>query len=352
MNKLSVTFDCIIFGLQRFGGISNYWARIVDGMRSESQLNAKFLLPSAIKYQEFNSTLRDQQISQIELLPPSITRFLPASIGNWNEKIFHTSYYRFPLKPVENYVVTVYDFTYERYRKGLPLLVHTKQKLASIRSADTVICISQATKNDVIEFCPGIDESKLHVIPLGVDRELYYPDPIDLRLSNINRITLFVGQRSGYKRFDLAVEAIEACPKLILGIVGPSLSSDEKSMLVKKLGSRWHEFGPVSSVVLRNLYSSAYAFIFPSDYEGFGLPILEAMACGCPVVAAQLSSFPEVGGNAALYAKDQTGVEYARILKELNDDDFRKESIFRNMIHVGSYSWGQTIAKTRNLYLT
>lgn len=348
IDKIDITLDCIIFGLQRFGGISNYWAKLVDGVISDSTVSGALILPSKSIYNGFNEEWSAHKKNRIEALPSSISRYFPVGLDS-STNVLHTSYYRLPINPIKKYIVTVYDFTYERYRIGLPRYIHTKQKLASIRRADSVICISESTKNDVIEFCPNIDSSKLHVIPLSVDKNLFFPElhPI---YTNMDRTVLFVGQRGGYKRFDLAIDALYASRNLILGIVGPPLTVDEKVFLSKRLGSRWHEFGPISTSDLRALYSSAYAFIFPSDYEGFGLPILEAMACGCPVIAAGLSSLPEVGKGAAHYANSQNGEVYAELLSKLEIGNVRLDTISKGIKHASNTSWSDCLSKTKLLY--
>ena len=348
MEETSVILDCIIFGLQRFGGISNYWAKLVNEVVNESNVSGTLILPGKSIYSGFNQEWLAQTKNRVEVLPPFISRYLPIRLCN-SKDILHTSYYRLPINPVKKYIVTVYDFTYERYRIGLPKFIHTKQKLASIRRADSVICISESTRNDVMEFCPEIDPSKLHVIPLSVDKNLFFPEPRPIH-KDMDRTVLFVGQRRGYKRFDLAVDAVYASHNLFLGVVGPPLTIDEKIFLSKRLGSRWHEFGPISSSDLRALYSSAYAFLFPSDYEGFGLPILEAMACGCPVIAAGLSSLPEVGKEAAYYANGQNGEAYAELLGKLEMGNVRSDAISRGIKHASNTSWSECLVKTKLLY--
>lgn len=349
---MNVHLDAIIFALQRHGGISNYWAKLIESVYEDSNLNINFTFPSAINYRNFNNKWLLLPGLEIEYLNYKISRYLKANVFNSNE-VFHTSYYRLPNSHVKRYVVTVYDFTYEYFRKGIPRKVHSNQKLASIRCADVVICISESTRRDLIEFCPDVDEGKLFVVPLGLDRDEFYPDaPIAETCINVYEgMVLFVGQRDGYKRFDLAVDAIRGSTDLMLGIVGPPLSNREKFFLQSQLGSRWVEFGPVSTHLLRQLYSIAFAFIFPSNYEGFGLPILEAMACGCPVVAAGLSSLPEVGGDAAYYAASQTGDEYAWLLSGLGDRELRKEMIRRGFERASKFSWLQTTEATKKLYL-
>lgn len=344
-----VTLDGIIFGLQKIGGISNYWARLVDYVSNANQLESSLIVPNNIKFRDFNTDWLERMPVQHEKLDIRVARYLPVKYSGQCD-IFHTSYYRVPQNKVKKYVVTVYDFTYERYRSGLARLIHNKQKLASINMADEVLCISDSTKQDVLEFCPNVDANKVHVIPLAVDGKTFFQDEL-ITTSSIDFVVLFVGQRNGYKRFDLAVEAISQSPRLTLGVVGPELTDKEKQVLQARLGKRWREFGPVSNDKLRRLYSSVFAFIFPSDYEGFGLPILEAMACGCPVVAASRSSFPEIGGGAACYAKYQTPESYSAVLNELDSISVRKDVIKRGLERASEYNWSQTFKKTMSIYL-
>ena len=348
-NGHPITLDCIIFGLQRFGGISNFWAKLVDHVSVEPALNGCLVLPNNVCYRDFDAAWLERLPVLRESLAAKYGRYLPAPTPI-DANVFHTSYYRLPRQRVGKYVVSVYDFTYERYRTGLARFVHSKQKIESIRRADAVLCISDSTRRDVIEFCPGVETSKLHVIHLGVDAGSFYPES-SLACQANQLIVLFVGQRGGYKRFDLAVEAIRASPRLSLGVVGPKLSDAERSLLLERLGSRWREFGPVSNIELRKLYSSAFAFIFPSDYEGFGLPILEAMACGCPVVAASLSSLPEVGGQAAHYARSQSGESYAAALDTLGDVATREDAVSAGIERAAHFAWSSTLQRIQAVYL-
>ena len=346
----SITLDCIIFGLQRFGGISNYWANLLGHISVDPALAGSLILPKNITYRDFDAVWLHRMQVLRESFDVRIGRYLPAPTI-FDGGVFHTSYYRLPRQRVEKYVVSVYDFTYERYRTGLPRFVHTKQKLASIQRADAVLCISESTRRDVIDFCPEVDPTRLHVIHLGVDRNVFYQESAAYSISNEETV-LFVGQRSGYKRFDLAVEAVRQSPRLSLGVVGPPITIAERTLLQTRLKDRWHEFGPVSTGELRRLYSSVYAFIFPSDYEGFGLPILEAMACGCPVVAAARSSLPEVGGAAAFYAENQTGASYASALNALDSVALRQSAVSRGVARAAEFDWLKSFQSTKTVYLS
>jgi mannosyltransferase len=347
-NTLPITLDSIIFGLQRFGGISNYWAKLVEHVSTDSSLDGRLILPNNLTFRDFDSLWLQRMPVLREKLDANIGRYLPVSNAG-DSNVFHTSYYRLPRQRVAKYVVSVYDFTYERYHTGFARFIHSKQKLASIRRADAVLCISESTRRDVIDFYPEVEAAKLHVIHLGVDGNAFYPEPLNSWATN-SQIVLFVGQRGGYKRFDLAIEAIRQSPRLSLGVVGPTLTAEERALLLASLGDRWHEFGPVSNTDLRRLYSSVFAFIFPSDYEGFGLPILEAMACGCPVVVSSLSSLPEVGGSAAFYAERQMGENYARALSNLDSVEVRDHAVNRGKERAREFCWDNTFELTKNIY--
>jgi mannosyltransferase len=343
-----ISLDCIIFGLQRFGGISNYWARVIDHACDEPTLEGTLVLPQQLTFSNYDAGWTRRMAVLHDALDARIARYLHSPVAAAQD-VFHTSYYRLPRRRAGKYVVSAYDFTYERYRSGLARRVHSLQKFTSLERADAVLCISESTRRDVLEFCPRVDARKLHVVPLGIDRAAFYPEPTVQPPARKNTV-LFVGQRAGYKRFDLAIAAIQLSKRLSLGIVGPELTTEEREALHGALGERWHEFGPVSSARLRQLYSSANAFVFPSDYEGFGLPVLEAMACGCPVVAANKASLPEVGGSAALYAESQSGEAYAAALQALESADSRESTVRAGIARAEQFSWSQTMRETFAIY--
>jgi len=347
---LAVTLDGIVFGLQRYGGISNYWGRLVRHLDAEPGISVHEVLPRELRYQEYDPAWHARASVHTESLRNGVARYLDVgAAGRAPGDVFHTSYYRVPSRKASRYVVTVYDFIYERYVHGPARWVHTWQKLRSIRRADAVLCISGATRDDVLRHAPDVDPAKVHVVYLGVDTQSFHPVAA-AGAARDNRV-LYVGQRAGYKRFDLAVEAMAQCPDLTLDIVGPPLSAEETARLESRLHGRWHLHGSVPGARLRELYSTAFAFIFPSDYEGFGLPILEAMACGCPVVAAHTASLPEVGGDAAVYAREQRPGAYAEALLALQGSpSARQAAIEAGLRRVQRFSWDRTFDETLAAY--
>jgi mannosyltransferase len=343
LNRL--VLDCIIFGLQRFGGISNFWMRLMEATTQNASLGrVELLMPRSTHTQEMPDI--SGKMIYTEFLSQRLSRYLPAQIAPGGA-VFHTSYYRLPRRSVDRYITSVYDFTYERYFNGLPKLVHHVQKRASVQAADMSVCISEATRTDLLSYFSKVDPAKTCVVPLGVDCSRFYPDH---SAHDGGPYVLFVGQRAGYKRFDLAVDALSLTPDLALAIVGQPLTADEKARLEELLPGRWVKHESVGGDALRRLYSNAFAFLFPSDYEGFGLPILEAMACNCPTVAANRSSFPEVAGDAALLAEDQTAEVYAALLSRLEDDACRARLVAAGKERVTLFEWQRTFSRLWDCY--
>ena len=244
---------------------------------------------------------------------------------------------------------TVHDMIPELL--GLPTDSGPHQgKLELAKRSDLILVISESTASCLKEMAPSLAD-RIVVVPLGVQYEHFGAPSKPPGGVNFPYV-LFIGARTGYKRFDLAIEAIRrASINFCLGIVGPPLNPTEILELNVKLGSRWRFFGSVSSSRLRELYSSVYALIFPSDCEGFGLPLLEAMACNCPVVAAGRASLPEVGGSAALYSDRQDPDEYTNALVSLGSPSLRMQHIYAGSRQAATFTWERTCALTQSLYL-
>lgn len=348
-DRISITLDASVFGLQAYGGISNYWDRLINYMDTAPNVSSHVLLPRNIQYAGYDPRSHARSSSRREVVPTSMARYLDVRPGRHCD-VFHSSYFRVPSTRSCRFVVTVYDFIYERFIHGPARWVHSWQKGRAIRHADAVICISHATRADVLRYVPSVNPSRVHVVHLGVDQDAFFPENVG-EGSVFENVVLYVGQRRAHKRFDLAVAALTQCRDLSLGIVGPPLSTDETDVLEARLAGRWHFFGSVSASRLRQLYSAVFALIFPSDYEGFGLPVLEAMACGCPVVAAHQASLPEVGGSAALYALEQQPELFSAALGHLQSSAAdRRSRIAAGLQHVRRFSWARTFDETLAIY--
>ncbi|MGN5003002.1 glycosyltransferase family 4 protein [Aeromonas sp. 82P] len=322
-----VQIDDIIYRLQSKGGISVYFDQLISGLEK--------------------STL-DYKIVGHEMKNRFLDRYRYCQIGYEEEYgVFHSSYYRLPDKRKKLKVVTtVHDFTYEKFLTGPAKWVHSWQKNKAIRNSDLVICVSYNTAKDLQQYCP-VDPSKIRVIYNGVSDSYH---PIDA-LSNeeSQQAVVFVGARSGYKNFTLAVESVAVVPSLQLQIIGGGkLSEDEIKHLERYLPNRYCWLGRLSDEELNQTYNQAYALLYPSSYEGFGIPVIEAMRAGCPVIAVNVSSIPEVAGDAAILVNEPTVVAFSDALIKL--PVMRKQLITAGLEQAAKFSWGRCFEETLAVY--
>lgn len=294
-----VVFDNIIYSLQRFGGISSLWHQIIGHVSSLPQFDVH-----GLDYKAANQNVEYCQLPQIthRQWPTTVERYLDADYRIDGPHTFHSSYYRLSTHPQARCVTTVHDFTYESHIHGLRCAVHSAQKFRAIRRSAVVVCVSQFTRNELLRRLPDVPASKVEVVYNGLNpayNQHFEPLP------ELADCILFVGSRASYKRFDFAVEAC-ADAGLRLCIAGSPLTKSERQLLERRLPGRYLvEISP-NSARLGQLYTSARCLLYPSESEGFGLPIIEAQACGCPVIALAATSVPEVIGHTPTLMKALT----------------------------------------------
>ena len=226
----------------------------------------------------------------------------------------HLTYYDkvYNLKKKVKKILTIYDLIHEKfnYYYGKELSNYKKK---SINFADEIICISNNTKNDLLNFY-DVDEAKVSVIHLGVEKKNFIK-----KLKLDQQVILYVGNRRKYKNFDRFIKAYSISNDLvknskIICFGGGKFTEDEKKY-IKSLHIPENKISQISGDdnLLNQLYKSVEFLIVPSLYEGFGLPILEAMSCGCPVLCGDKSSMPEVANYAALYfdASEVDSIRYS-----------------------------------------
>ncbi len=221
---------------------------------------------------------------------------------------------------------------------------------SAIEQAQHIICISEATRQDLLEFVPIRSDQRVSVIHNGVSDVFRL---LDARQEMGGRpYILFIGQRGGSKNFDLALRALSLLPDLELHCVGGGpLRSEELAGLDLATQGRVRHLGFVSDEQLNALYNAAFCLLYPSSYEGFGIPILEAMRAGCPVVSIDCKAVVEVGG-AALCVSEQASdpAALAQAVLRLDDNEERKRLRALGLTRCQQFSWGQCFAKTLAVY--
>jgi len=231
--------------------------------------------------------------------------------------------------------------------------------------ADRIISISQFTKNELLRLFE-YREDRIHVIPLGVDHARYYPlaQREALRgkygLPWDKRIILYVGSEQPRKNLPTLIKAFAALRNerddVTLVKVGRSQSAEGRKQVMEIIRKQHLErdvlfIDYVAEEDLPGIYNAADVFVFPSRYEGFGLPPLEAMACGCPVIASNAASLPEVLGDAAVLCEPDDAAGLAeQMAKVLTDEAMRDSLIRRGLARAGEFDWTKTAAATLKVY--
>jgi mannosyltransferase len=347
-----IYYDNLIFALQKAGGISTYWGELIRRLTRDGEDVVFKELTSLNNIVRKTLTINENQIIKETRLPKVLNRFCDVDTSYLSDKpfIFHSSYNRITKNSKSIQVTTIHDFVHEKFYKGVRRYLHSSQKLKNINAADQIIVVSQNTKNDLLELNPNIQSNNVHVIHNGVSEDFFVlPEVQYLEISKQhNKYILFIGSREMYKNFDFAVSVLSNLPDFHLYIVGAQPNNLEKRMLNNSLPNRWKAFINVSNEELNKMYNGAYALIYPSSYEGFGIPLLEAMKAGTPFVALNASSIPEVAGEAGI------------LLDRLDKDSFidailsinlkRNQLLEKGIKQAARFSWENCYIETLALY--
>lgn len=257
--------------------------------------------------------------------------------------------------------VTIHDLAYYTYPDEFLMKDLYKLKnwtAASIRKANLVIAVSQTTQKDIIHYFPQ-SQDKVQVVYNGFNPPKKLPESKILNKLTIvkDEYLLFVGTLQPRKNITTLIEAfkltLEQSPHLKLIIVG------RQGWMYDSILARAEELQIANSVIftgflpeadVQTLYRNAFCYINPSFYEGFGIPILEAMSHGCPVIASNTASLPEIGGKACLYINPHNAQDIAVSIEKLqNDKHLRNDLIAKGLEHCKTFSWEQSADKTLSI---
>lgn len=357
---MKVLFDHQIFSGQRYGGVSRYFCELIKHLSSEVQWKQTALLSDNEYLKEIDpkvcSILRNKKNKAKRLFTNWINK--KNSIRHLNKSnfdVFHPTYYDPYYLDTEidsPIVVTVHDLIHEKFpHLFTDIETAIDHKKTSIYNATRIVAVSENTKKDLIEIYK-IDPDKINVVYLGQNINTHNIEKIHGLPSHY---ILFVGSRSGYKNFDnflLAYSEIaRKYSEIHLVCTGESFSKNEiEQMKTLSLQGKCHSFF-VSDAQLAYIYKNALCFIYPSLYEGFGIPILESFANKCPVVLSKESCFPEVAEDGAIYFDPYSIDSMIDIISQvINDIALRKQLIVRGDKILSKYSWAKMSTQICNIY--
>lgn len=316
-----IYYDGVIYNLQKGGGVSVLFNELIRRLPEECyQLSIpKFYTPFG--------------------------RYISCRQPN-NAKIFHSTYYRLARDFNGSTVTTVHDFTYEKYNRGLKQKVHGWQKEKAVQGADVIICVSNSTKSDLLDYYGAALESRIQVVHNGVSED-YYSIPN----YTIKNQVLFIGSRNGYKNFKSTVIGLSCIKDVnLICVGGGGFTKAELAFLDKLLPGRYKHAGFLSNEALNYEYNSSICLLYPSKYEGFGIPVLEAMRASCPVVAVNASSIPEVAGDAAYLLDKGNSEEIQQSIEYFMISSNRDLYIKKGLIQASKFSWDKTYQDTLEVY--
>lgn len=366
---MKIIFDPIIFLLQRYGGISRYYSEIIKILSSKNEFDIEFPLYYSDNLHVNNYNLgKNSLIRKYSKLVPFRykERLKKKSVHAFIERIEHsnfdliiptyfdTSFLEY--KREIPFVLTVYDMIHENYpelEKGSSIV---SDKKVLIESADAIIAISEYTKRDILKLYPHVSESKISVVHLShsIVKKEVRAGLLTQLVADYTYI-LFVGNRGFYKNFEWFLPVVSgwllANNVKLLCLGGGGFNESETQMISNFGLSEYVTQYTFQDDELYAFYKSALAFVFPSEYEGFGIPILEAMYSGCPVLLPKLTSFPEVAGDAGEYfdlADSNSLIDSLDKLK--NDSGYRDRLVKSGFVQASKFSWEMTVEKCLNVY--
>jgi glycosyltransferase involved in cell wall biosynthesis len=284
----------------------------------------------------------------------------PNLVGPYD--VLHFPYDSCVLRKRGKFVITIHDikpvlFKQSRPKRNLNSFIEHMVIPSQSKQVDHVVTVSEWSKKDIVQHLP-FSEKQITVVPPGVDSAHFRPAS-SLEASRPSRpYVLSVAGSDPTKNLESLVEAFAKLPADLRETYDLVLAGDLKDRVevhtqVRQLGLEPQTRFPgiVTESQLVNLYQHADVFVFPSRYEGFGLPVLEAMACGCPVISSNASSLPEVYGDAALSSNPSDVSGFARHLERvLSDPTLRQELRQKSLARASRFSWERTAREMVNVY--
>lgn len=362
---MRILYDYEIFCLQKYGGVSRYFYELVSRLLTFPDVEIILYMGKFINQyglEKFHLQYCDFKGKKVKYPPktkPLFVKFQKYLFEKFRSKrsynIFHQTYFRpYRIRHDEIRIITVHDFTHEKYPQYFSFFDHTiKNKKKAISTAHGIICVSKATRDDLLKFYPDV-KGKIEVIYHGnslnvqVDKDPFFKYPY----------FLFVGSRKGYKNFSLLLNALALLPELrshfkIICFGGGNFSKAEVN-LIRKLSLESNVVQiEGNDIMLANAYKFASALVYPSLYEGFGIPLIEAMNYGCPLIVSNSSCLPEIAQDAALFFDPLSSEDLAAKMEMVANNSTLKNELKEKGLQRGRYfSWDKCAKETYEFYKT
>ncbi|HAR20459.1 MAG TPA: glycosyltransferase family 1 protein [Cytophagales bacterium] len=360
--------SCLVLDARKAfdSGIGTYIRNLVPFFKQEFDLR---LIGDKQKLEVF-----DCQVIHSASSTYSLSDFYQPSFLSGKCDVFWTPHFNYPIWPVKAKLklATVHDMYHLAHFEKLSTAQKMYAKLViahTLKATDSIFTISEFTKSEILRFFPKTPSDKIEVVHLAVDNTFFKPTSSENEIQNLktnyqlpDNYVLFVGNLKHNKNAISLVKAIEALHfkgknyhhKLVIAgkKEGFRIGDNEVIDYIKnhKLEHLVHFTGFVNESDLPILYSAASLFVFPSLYEGFGLPPLEAIACGCPVLCSNMASIPEVCGNSTFYFDAQNTESLTNELEKLlANKELRKTKSDTAKEWIKQYDWSLTAEKHINI---
>lgn len=360
---MRILYDGQIYAKQNAGGINRYFANLISRLPEDFNPAFTTCQPQNVNYPD-HPNLKTFFYNRFGFRPGRVSYWLEqyyfrtvTALNSFD--VVHPTYYslltrqeihqcRYP------FVLTVYDMIHELFAEQIdPNGQYAEEKRKAILAASAIICISENTRKDLLERY-SLPEERVTVTYLASEinaRLSYGSEPVPSQ-----PYYLYVGSRSSYKNFDLLLTAFAKAasvqPEIRLCVVGSSFNQTEEKLIADlNLTGHIEHYGYASDTHLAKLYRCSVAFVYPSLYEGFGIPPLEAMSCGTAVVASNCSSIPEVVGDAGILFNPKSTADLADSLLYLLDNPTERDRLIaKGYQRAQAFSWDKTVAQTLNVY--
>lgn len=358
--SIDVVYDHQVFSWQKFGGVSRYFVELIKHLPDDVHARIDPLLSENAYLSDIKDVAQD--VSSWDFANFRVRKHLYEWINRRNSSntlrrggydVVHPTYYDpyFLSRRKSPAVVTVHDFIHERFPQYFGDAAKViERKRRTIHEADAIIAISEHTKKDLMEIY-ALPSGRISVIYHGASA-LVAPEKVE---GLPQRYLLFVGERRSYKNFHRFARAFALLsakdPDLWLVCAGKPFSPEETAYL-RKLGLEKRSRALFATDgQLTYLYRNARCFVYPSIYEGFGLPILEAWGTGCPIALSDASCFPEIAADGAEYFDPLSYQSIADAIgRVVYDDAHRADLQERARKLLPAFTWSRTAERTADLY--